>query len=313
MWFIFDAFILGGLVVALYGLATFATGQNVITVDGGVGRLQSIYGSPNNVALYLGRQMPFLFAMLLAGNATPRRRLLYGAALLPIGLAIALTLSKGALFLGLPAAFVTVLLLWLRARQQAVWPWIVGGAFLLIGGLLVVLNHPVLTGRLDVQGATSIARLNLWRASITMFAENPFFGVGLDNFLYAYRSRYILDAAWAEPDLNHPHNIVLDFATRLGLFGLIAGTWLIWSLARLVRRLLDTVRGAWRPVVVGLAGALAQMLTHGLVDHSFFLVDLAFTFFLMLALSIWLEEDVVSAGHEPQARKRAVKRNKSVT
>ena len=39
--------------------------------------------------------------------------------------------------------------------------------------------------------------------------------VGLDNFLYAYRGRYILDAAWQEPNLNHPHNIVLDFATRL--------------------------------------------------------------------------------------------------
>lgn len=313
MWFIFDAFILGGLVVALYGLVTFATGQNVITVGGGLGRLRSIYGSPNNVALYLGRQMPFLFAMVLAGKVTPRRRLLYGATLLPIGVAVALTLSKGALFLGLPAAFVTVLLLWLRAREQAVWPWIVGGALLLIAGLLVIVNLPALAGRLDVQGATSVARLNLWRASITMFAENPFFGVGLDNFLYAYRSRYILDAAWAEPDLNHPHNIVLDFATRLGLFGLIAGTWLIWTLARRLRRLVETVRDAWRPVVMGLAGALAQMLAHGLVDHSFFLVDLAFTFFLMLGLTIWLEENDASARHEPSARKRAVEKSKSVT
>ena len=313
MWFILDAFVLGGLVVALYGLVTFATGQNVITVDGGLGRLHSIYGSPNNVALYLGRQVPLLLAMLLGGNETPRRRLFYGVALLPMGLAIALTLSKGALFLGLPAAFVIVLLLWLRSRQQAVWPWIGAGALLLIGGLLVALNHPALSGRLSVQGATSIARLNLWRASVTMVAEHPFFGVGLDNFLYAYRSRYILDAAWAEPDLNHPHNIVLDFATRLGLFGLVTGSWLIWALARRLPRLLATVRSAWRPVTVGLAGALAQMLAHGLVDHSFFLVDLAFAFFLMLALTIWLQENGFPEEHASRDRERATIESKTVT
>ena len=31
------------------------------------------------------------------------------------------------------------------------------------------------------------------------------------------------------------------------------------------------------------------MLIHGLVDHSFFLVDLAFAFYLMLGIVIWLD------------------------
>jgi len=39
------------------------------------------------------------------------------------------------------------------------------------------------------------------------------------------------------------------------------------------------------PVVVGIAGSLAYMLAHGLVDHGYFLVDLAFAFHLLLALA----------------------------
>jgi hypothetical protein len=30
------------------------------------------------------------------------------------------------------------------------------------------------------------------------------------------------------------------------------------------------------------------MVAHGLVDHSFFLVDLAFVFYLILGVGVWL-------------------------
>jgi predicted lipid-binding transport protein (Tim44 family) len=39
-----------------------------------------------------------------------------------------------------------------------------------------------------------------------------------------------------------------------------------------------------RLLVLGLMGGMVGALAHGLVDHSFFLVDLAFAFMLMLAL-----------------------------
>ena len=122
-----------------------------------------------------------------------------------------------------------------------------------------------------------------------MIRENPLFGVGLDNFLYAYRGRYILDAAWQEPNLNHPHNIFLDFATRLGVLGLLAGAWMIWVLARTLKRVVGKVSNQWLPAAVGFSGALAAMLVHGLVDHSFFLVDLAFSFYIILGIAVWLD------------------------
>ena len=121
-----------------------------------------------------------------------------------------------------------------------------------------------------------------------MIADHPWLGVGLDNFLYAYRGRYILDAAWQEPNLNHPHNIILDFATRLGVLGLVAGAWLIGETARVLGQAIKHADGQWLPVAAGFGGSLAAMLAHGLVDHSLFLIDLSFVFFLMLGTAIWI-------------------------
>jgi O-antigen ligase len=288
---IIDAFVLGGLVVALYGLWQVATGQDLITAEAGLQRLRSIYGSPNNVALYLGRILPFLVAMFLLGHG--RRRWIYTAALLPIGLALLLTFSKGALFLGIPASMLVIFVIWQRMNGRRAWPWVVGGAVLGGIGLLIAFQIPQLAARLDPSGETGFLRLNLWRASLNMFLDHPIIGVGLDNFLYAYRGRYIFDAAWREPDLNHPHNILLDLGTRLGLLGIFCGIWLFEGIRRAVWRLPGRVSDEMRPYAVGIIGAFAALLIHGLVDHTFFLIDLAYAFYLLAASALWLDLRVI--------------------
>lgn len=291
MWTILDAFVLSGLVVALVGLWQYGFDRDsLITAEGGLLRLKSFYGSPNNVGLYLGRITPFLAAMALLGVAeNGRRRWLYACALLPIGLALLLTFSKGAIFLGLPAAFLFVFWQWQRLNGRRTWPWLI--AFVLLGllGVAAIQASPALAGRLGLFGETGLFRLNLWHASLNMIADHPLWGVGLDNFLYAYRGRYIFEAAWRDPNLSHPHNLLLDFGARLGLLGLVAGLWLLamlpytlWQSRRRPRR--------WLPVWVGIGAAFGQMVAHGLVDHSFFLVDLAFVFYLLLGTAVWLEQ-----------------------
>lgn len=295
-WAILDAWVLSGVLVAGYGLWQYATGQNLITAEGGLLRLRSIYGSPNNVALYLDRLLPLLVAVpLLGGALSGRRRRTYAAALLPVGLALLLTFSKGAFLLGVPAGLLVVFWMWQRRAGRRTWPWVIGAGAAGLMALAVVGRVPALAARLDLFGVTGVFRLNLWRAAVHMAADHPLFGVGLDNFLYAYRGAYILDAAWQEPNLNHPHNIFLDFATRLGLLGLLAGAWLIAEAAHALWLARQRVAAAWLPVVAGLGGGLAAMLAHGLVDHSFFLVDLAFVFYLILGSAVWLATQPAAA------------------
>ena len=52
-------------------------------------------------------------------------------------------------------------------------------------------------------------------------------GLVRTTFCTATAAGYILPAAWRDPSLNHPHNVVLDWWTRLGLPGLaLAAAWL---------------------------------------------------------------------------------------
>jgi len=117
-----------------------------------------------------------------------------------------------------------------------------------------------------------------------MAGDHPVLGVGLDNFLYQYRSYYVLPTAWEEFNLSHPHNLILDFWLRLGLGGLAV---LAWLLAGFFRRGLRLHRilpaGPDSLLVAGLMAGMVNFVAHGLVDNAFFLVDLAFVFMLMLA------------------------------
>lgn len=293
VWWVVDGWIAGGVLVALIGLGQYVTGDNLITAEAGLMRLRSIYGSPNNVALYLGRMWPLVLALVFFVPhfwQWSARRLVYLGAAGLLSLAILLSFSKGALLLSLPAASVFLFVQWQKQHGRAAWPWLLTAG---VGGVVLygfALQIPALSERLSLASATGVFRLHLWQASLNMFWENPWFGVGLDNFLYAYRGRYILAEAWQEPNLNHPHNLVLDFATRLGIFGLLSGGWMLGETGRGVWHNLRHTQADQYLLAIGLAGGLLVMVVHGLVDHSFFLVDLAYAFFLILGLTHWLGE-----------------------
>jgi O-antigen ligase len=291
-----DFFVLGAVAVAVVGLVQYGLGVNVITAEEGFRRLRSVYGSPNNAGLYLGRVLPVLVAVALFGAARGRR-VAYCLAVLPVGLAVLFSFSKGALILGVPLS-----LLALGVLAGGRWSWASLGALAVAAVVAIpLLRTPRFAPLLDIRSGTTFLRLQLWRSSWMMFREHPWLGVGLDNFLYQYRSRYILPTAWQEPNLSHPHNILLDYGSRLGLCGLVAGVWLqiaFWGaalplrrlaggLAEPVSRVLAAARDR-RALALGLMGSMVDFLAHGLVDASYFVIDLAFAFFLTLGVVQWL-------------------------
>ena len=313
---VLNGFLLGGIAVALIGLSQYILGINLITAEGGLLRLRAHYGSPNNVSLYLGRLLPILVSfflmdvghlfrngrpiqnrsarsatwtdLLLVTRTTPWLRFAYLCLLLA---AFLLTYSKGGILIGLPLSLAVVGVLWLKHHQLRVWPWLAAGIFSVSIGYAILAQIPALSGRLTILSQTGDFRLNLWRSSLNMIRDRPIYGFGLDNFLYAYRGKYILSIAWQEPNLNHPHNIIFDFWTRLGLVGLLSGASLFVAYgkqinASLKRNWHEPLATQHLAISIGLAGGLTYILGHGLVDHSFFLVDLAFSFMFFLAFSL---------------------------
>ncbi len=282
IWRIVDFFLLGAVIVALYGLSNLITGDNLITAEGGIARIRSVYGSPNNLGLYLGRVIPVAAAVVLLGNQRVRR-FWYGLALLPLLAAAVFSFSRGALLLGIPAALAVILLFW-GGRRAAISLAGLGLAGVIAFALLS--SNPRFANLFSISSGTGFFRVNVWRSAWAMFSDHPILGVGLDNFLYAYRGKYIQPEAWEEPNLPHAHNIFLDALTRTGLPGLFA---LLAMLGAFFKLAFDVLRSPGltpdlRALAIGLLASMVNFAAHGLVDTGYWFVDLAFVFMMTLGL-----------------------------
>lgn len=273
----------------------------------GVWRARGPYGSPNNLALWLGRALPLGLAGVAAARLRGRATVAAGGGAALVALAWIATFSRGSWLLGLPALGLVGLLAWRdlgpRGRRRAGsclppaagpgrarrMPAILAALALALAAALLVLpalGSERVAGTFSLRpGSTAHIRWRLWQSAGRMLAEHPWLGVGPDNFLPAYRDRYVQREVIQERALSHPHNLVLDWATRLGWPGLILGSVLLGATVRAIaaalrRTDLGPEEAAW---AWGLAGAQAYALAHGLVDNHFFLVDLAVAQWLLLA------------------------------
>jgi len=264
-----------GVGLSLYALAGYATPAGVIVAEG-ARRARAFFGSPNNLALLLERIAPLGLALTLA--ATGRRRTAMAIATGLMLLVIALTFSRGAWVLGVPAGLLVVLLLHGPRTRRFAAIAVVCGALL----LLPLSRVPRLAALTDLSSGTPFLRLQLWRSAWHMARDHALWGVGPDNFLYHYGD-YILPEAMVDRWLSHPHNIALDFWLRLGLLGLPLSAFWAWSAVRAITAAVQR-SDPQRSAAIGLAGGLAAMLAHGLVDSSLFVVELAGWFMVSLAL-----------------------------
>jgi O-antigen ligase len=138
---------------------------------------------------------------------------------------------------------------------------------------------------LDFGEGTTFFRLRVWESAIQMIRERPLTGLGLDQFLYAFQGRYMMPDAWQEPYLSHPHNLILDFWTRLGILG---AALLLWTQIAFWRAALALYRAGREPLpralVIGVMGCMVNTLAHGLVDNSIFVQDLIYAYMLLLGI-----------------------------
>ncbi len=295
-----DGLVVGALAISVLALVQVASGHGQAIE--GVVRFSGLYGSPNNLALYLGRVLPLLIAAAALAARTPEgapasaptrrrdlRRWLYLAALFPVVVAAFLTFSKGFLFISLPVSLLLLAVLERRLRLPVLVLAVVGGL-----ALLPFLGTQRFDDLANTQSGTTFFRLQLWQSAWRMWLDHPWLGVGPDNFLYAYRSGYVLPGAWQELNLSHPHNLVLDLLTRLGLFGFAAGAWLLTAVFVKGWRLLRSHWSPIRPYYLGLYVGLAAGLAHGLIDNSLFLVDLGILTLFVVAATARLHREFAS-------------------
>jgi O-antigen ligase len=279
------AFVASAVAVSLIGVYQFLFTDWVI-VGEGVRRVLAVYGSPNNLALYLERALPLAlllgvssFKFQVSGSQFSVFSFQFSSFLvsaLVIALALYLTYSRGA-WMGIVAGLAFIALGDRRAR-------IVAGVLLIVGIIAVIpfLQTERAQSLFQIGTGTGFFRVSVWDSALRMIRDHPILGVGLDNFLYEY-PKYINPEAWREPNLSHPHNVVLDFWVRLGIAGVVV---LAWMLFEFYRQGVRASRGKARALAIGLMASMTAALAHGLIDAAYFYVDLAFVWMMTLGVMV---------------------------
>ena len=269
----------GGLAVALIALFD-PLFDRVITV-GELPRLRGLYGSPNNLGLVLERALPLAVGIALVTRQTRFRRLWWGAALVT-GVVLAATGSRGA-WLATAVGMGMLAAPWwsrLRRRNRVLSLALLAAPAIALAGFLGADRLGTLFRAGDQSGAT---RVWIWDSAWRMILERPWTGIGPDNFLYR-NTAFVDPAGWREPNLAHPHNLLLDTWLSTGLVGglalaLTVGLFFL-VLHRPYRR---PAVGADGPLLIGAVAAMAATLVHGMVDNFYFLPELAGIFWVLIA------------------------------
>lgn len=280
--------------VWLFGEKTTAAfASNVVPLGGGLVRVTSVFGHPNNLGLYLERVWPVaaaVVAVTLQSNHFSLRpwnwRMVFFAVccILCLG-GVAVSFSRGAWLGSIVAVIVLASPLLQQRMSSRSFPALAGLCLLVVvvGGLAFSIRGDPTTG-------STAPRILLWQEASTLIRQHPL-GLGLDQFYYYHNpdfGRSIIDPSLigtSEQYARHPHNLILDTWIQLGPLGLIA---LIWVLVRFTRQALPMANKPFATstsfLSLGVLAAMAAAVLHGLVDSFYFWPDLACIFWMFIAI-----------------------------
>jgi O-antigen ligase len=283
-WFVTALLVACGAFVSL-----FSSG---LTYDG---RLAAWFTSPNYLAIFIAPGILIAFYKLHKIFEEKKETQEFFPLLLsfPIFLTILfLTRSYGA-WLGVFAAAFLMIFLSLRASgKKNLWK-ILAGVIIIAGAFLFFERDNTKWQSLaSFENRSSMAsRVMIWQAAGKMISDNPVFGIGLGRFQETYLEYQKYFPPYLEWAVPQPHNIILAVWLETGLIGLIGFLLLI------VHSIYVLLRNKNREAVLFL-GLLTLFLLYGLFDTPFFKTDLAFSFWLVIALIFTFSQPAELPSHK---------------
>jgi O-antigen ligase len=258
------------VIPALGCISSFSRGEHL--VDGDRAAWIGIFANPNDLAYYLVVSVAFVLAARDSTRA--RSRHLYLLLLIPLGVALLLTQSRGGLL-----SVGVVLLLWtVRSLRRA--PALIGVG---VAVVCVLQLSPGDSWQKRTEESTyhgedvsERGRIDAWRTGLEIARERPMSGVGAGAFVVAWPT-------FAPGDAGPPrteHNTFVQLLAELGLPGLLlflgalcAGILGVSSIARAPRF------GSYaRGVQCGLAGFAVCSISGG--------IAFSWPFYILLGMSV---------------------------
>jgi O-antigen ligase len=202
------------------GIFDYMRGVNLMEGDRLRGAVGGFMENPNDLAMNLIVFMaPALFIVFQDRRMV--RRLAAAAIVLVMATAIVLTKSRAG-FIGIGAMGVVVLYYAMRERPAVVFA-------VIFAGLIATPMMPEtfwdrmasITNPDEDQTGSRQQRIQLYRQGLQVFAENPLTGIGAGQFVN-------YDGEMMVTRWRVTHNVWLQVAAELGIFGLCAFAFLVW-------------------------------------------------------------------------------------
>ena len=145
-----------------------------VRIQGAIG---GMFENPNDLALHFVTFFPIVIVLALSSRYMIAKLIYFAAAAAALG-GVIVTFSRGG-FLGM--IFVIAALVWKLSRKNF---FIVGVVSALLVFFLVILAPGAYRDRISTTGdGSSVARMGELKRSIFLSVRNPFFGVGMDNYI----------------------------------------------------------------------------------------------------------------------------------
>ena len=132
-------------------------------------------------------------------------------------------------------------------------------------------------------------RIAVYLHSLNMIKAHPIIGVGANTFMKSYKKYKTFPEYQGIVTLDEmkAHNNFLHMAGEIGLAGLLAFFWFLWTLFRDTGRLYGRIKDDYLNIVsLSLTACLIAFLVNGLTESSLYYSALAVTFWFIAGLSL---------------------------
>jgi O-antigen ligase len=136
----------------------------------------------------------------------------------------------------------------------------------------------------DFNNDSNYERLLMWQSAFNMFKDYPILGAGLGMFSELYPTQYVLPEAEVK-HRRYAHNIIMNMIAEIGIIGLGAFLFLIYSMFKLGINLAKKLDDEyWSYIIFSLLAGIFSFLIQGLTFYNIGVSHTGKAFWLISAL-----------------------------
>lgn len=219
-------------------------------------------------------EMAFGLGVGLVLTERSKQRLLYLALLLPISIALLVSNSRGGIVAMLIQLIVAALLLLKPSTLKTAF------AALLIAAVLLAAAATEFTLN-TAEARESASRIDIWRATLKLFAAHPLLGIGLGAYWIGITAYHDASGVLVPQEA---HNDYLELLASGGVIGFAIGVWFIVSVVRSIQKNRWSNPGFVRAARFGALLGIAGVAVHTLFDFGLHLMSNAVVFLTLIMM-----------------------------